>query len=92
MDKLELGNYYVKGFARNNNNEDLYHAWNMVEIDGKWYHLDVTWAFPKSSYGLTHKYNFFLLSDSEFFKRHTPDNKADLPEAYDTSLERLPAR
>ncbi|MEY8390127.1 transglutaminase domain-containing protein [Lachnospiraceae bacterium 45-W7] len=40
------------------------HAWNMIEIDGKWYHVDVTWDDPvRDSIGrVGHKY--FLLSDT----------------------------
>lgn len=40
------------------------HAWNMIEIGGKWYHVDATWDDPtKDNIGrVVHKY--FLLSDS----------------------------
>ncbi len=31
---------YVTGYA----GED--HAWNLVKVDGKWYHLDTTWNDP----------------------------------------------
>lgn len=36
------------------------HAWNLVSINGKWYHVDVTWDDTNGQY--PHKY--FLLSDS----------------------------
>ena len=42
------------------------HIWNAVEIDGKWYHLDLTWDDPVSNTGddiLDHKY--FLISTEE---------------------------
>lgn len=26
--------------------DEMQHIWNMVEVDGKWYHIDVTWDDP----------------------------------------------
>lgn len=40
--------------------QGLQHIWNMVRLDGSWFHLDATW---NDSY--TDRYEFFLLSDSE---------------------------
>lgn len=43
---------------------DMEHAWNIMKVDGKWYHTDVTWGDPiEDCYGrVSHKY--FLLSDT----------------------------
>lgn len=44
----------------------LDHIWNYVKIDGKWYHVDVTWDDPiadKTGY-VSHLY--FMTSDSKF--------------------------
>lgn len=40
------------------------HAWNLIQIDGEWYHVDATWDDPTwDSIGrVVHKY--FLLSDT----------------------------
>lgn len=47
------------------------HAWNMVKIDGKWYHVDVTWDDPIG--GRQRKeylhYEFFMISDKEIRSR-----------------------
>lgn len=44
------------------------HAWNMVQIDGEWYHVDITWDDPVNDrYGLA-SHKFFLLSDSKMTK------------------------
>ena len=41
------------------------HQWNIVLLDGKYYHIDCTWADPTpDSYG-TAVHDFFLLSDSQ---------------------------
>lgn len=39
------------------------HAWSLVKIDEKWYHMDVTWASVGNG---NVRYNFFLLSNTSF--------------------------
>jgi len=47
------------------------HAWNIVKIDGKYYHLDTTWDDPVSSSGENIlRYDYFNLSDEEIGKDH----------------------
>lgn len=31
--------------------EDMAHSWNMVQLDGQWYHVDVTWDDPTPDRG-----------------------------------------
>lgn len=38
------------------------HIWNVVELDGSWYHLDVTWN--NSQQALRARHAYFLLSDA----------------------------
>lgn len=47
-------------------NEGQTHAWNVVDIDGKWYNLDATWDDPILSTPnyKNIRYNFFLVPDS----------------------------
>lgn len=45
---------------------DMNHAWNVIKIDGKWYHVDVTWDDPLwvgsgDWFGAT-RHEYFLLS------------------------------
>ena len=40
---------------------EMNHAWNMIKIDGEWYHVDVTWDDPLGAGGCYHDY--FLRSD-----------------------------
>ncbi|SEF47636.1 Transglutaminase-like superfamily protein [Eubacterium ruminantium] len=55
------------------------HAWNMVKLDNKWYHLDATWDDPKGMDVVSHTY--FNLSDAEIKTTHSwlinYANKAD---------------
>lgn len=42
------------------------HVWNLVYLDGKWLHLDLTWDDPYSSDGIdTISHNFFLITYQE---------------------------
>ncbi len=43
------------------------HMWNLVQINGKWYHLDVTWDDQQS--GIRH--NYFNLTDTNIKKDHS---------------------
>lgn len=63
------------------------HAWNMVRLDGEYYHLDVTWG--DASYtgentgilgeGITN-YSFFCVTTDEIEKTHTIGAFIPLPE------------
>ena len=52
--------------------DSMDHAWNMIQLGGKWYHVDATWDDPdasldwtKSGSGSLIYYDFFLLNNSE---------------------------
>ena len=46
------------------------HVWNMVRIDGEWYHMDVLWDAGYNRSSISGR-NFFLLSTEELQKRDT---------------------
>ena len=57
LDKLEIPNYKISNTR---------HSWNLVYVDGKWLHLDLTWDDPVTDTGvdlLLHK--FFLITTDE---------------------------
>lgn len=44
------------------------HAWNMINLDGDWYHVDVTWEdpTPSNNYGFKKLWNRYInLTDQE---------------------------
>ncbi|MGN0670121.1 MAG: transglutaminase domain-containing protein [Oscillospiraceae bacterium] len=58
------------------------HMWNMVKVDGKWYHMDVTWDDPLTTNGKpTLRYDYFLLSEAKIKEDHTIDNTFKIPTA-----------
>ncbi|MCM1258908.1 MAG: hypothetical protein NC307_13775 [Roseburia sp.] len=63
--------YEVIGYV---NSSPKLHAWNLVELDGKWYHTDVTWddPTPDSLGEVSHAY--MLKSDADMVK-----NRGHLP-------------
>lgn len=54
------------------------HMWNMVKLDGNWYHVDVTWDHPSEiitdAYPDAVLYNYFLVSDAEIAENRTIDS------------------
>lgn len=75
MEKVGVPCVLVPGTAENSRGKIEAHAWNYVQIDDKWYAVDVTWDDPVITGGGTitdnEKYKFFLKGSEEFFKDHT---------------------
>lgn len=52
------------------------HAWNIVNINGTAYHMDVTWDIGVRPLGMSSFcYDYFILSDEFVYVDHTVDNK-----------------
>lgn len=67
---------------------DEEHMWNMVNLYGSWYHVDVTWDDPKTSDGSNVlRHNYFLLSDSDIGETHEIEEVFTLPSAPNTYVE-----
>lgn len=46
------------------------HAWNMVRLDGHWYHLDLTWDDPVGAPEDSVRYTYYLKTDRELREDH----------------------
>lgn len=58
------------------------HMWNIVKVNGQWYHVDATWDDPLVSDGSDMlRYDYFMLSDSEILRDHYIDTPFVLPSA-----------
>ena len=63
MELLGIPVKYVPSVEQGN------HAWNMVKVSGKWYHIDVTWDDPLGMDSVTNSYpvyDYFLQSTNNF--------------------------
>ena len=68
LEKLGFDVRYVAGDAR-----DQLHAWDLVNLEGAWYHIDVTWDDPVPDHLNEVQYNYFLVSDEQMAKDHEWD-------------------
>lgn len=55
LEKMDLKSYRVSSYM---------HIWNAVELDNKWYHIDLTWDDPIADDGKDHLSHEFLLIDT----------------------------
>ena len=73
LDKIGIENYFVVSDIK-----DSDHAWNVIKINGKWHHVDVTYGDPCIALNSNVKIDFhgkvdqsyFLLSDSQINDGH----------------------
>lgn len=87
MDELGIPCYYVVGHAEGEG--DLGHAWNMVQLDGEWFHVDATWNdLGKRTKKHAIRYRYFLRSD-EFMKHDHVWNLAHYPPCVSERFSKL---
>ena len=58
------------------------HGWNIVLCGGDWYQVDVTWGDPvdeNGNPGSSLDYTYFMLTDEEMYRDHTPDPTLPVP-------------
>lgn len=58
---------------------DIPHAWNLVNINGDYYHVDVTSDTINKDNKKYVSHTYFNLTDNEIIKTHVLDNKYSLP-------------
>lgn len=68
MDKLEIPCEVVIGIGYGGDTED--HAWNLVQIDNKWFHIDLTWDDPVPDTPGYVGYSYFLIPDQVMEQDH----------------------
>lgn len=79
MDGVGVPCVLASGTGQNSQGQTESHAWNYVQIEDKWYAVDVTWDDPVVSGGGEQtremKNKYFLKGSEEFLKDHTEDGK-----------------
>ncbi|MGN0666076.1 MAG: transglutaminase domain-containing protein [Huintestinicola sp.] len=81
--KIGLESVTVLGVA----NEE--HMWNLVKMDGDWYHIDLTWDDPdRASFPDSVRYDYFGLTDTRIKQLRTVHaSEFPMPEATGTKYE-----
>ncbi len=77
LDGVGIPCVLVSGTGKNSKGQTEEHIWNYVNLDGKWYAVDVTWDDPIITGGvLTNKlrYQYFLKGSSSFNDNHTANH------------------
>ena len=68
LDRAGIENYVICGQATNNNGSGS-HMWNIVKINGDFYHLDATWNDPTDNESENHRY--FNVTDEMISQTHS---------------------
>ncbi len=86
---LKLSNIPVKYIVGEGYNGSSYgsHAWNMVNLGGYWFNLDVTWDDPLPDVKGRVLYDYYMINDEELKKDHIPSNEYTYPVAYKSYKE-----
>ena len=72
LNMLDIKCIVATGMA-NNSRGNGPHAWNIVKVDGKIYHLDVTWDIGLSAPNRI-SYEYYNLKDKQIYKDHSSNN------------------
>lgn len=79
FDRISMESFVVIGHSK-----DQTHAWNIVKINGSYYHIDATWDDPVMAGGdQVLQYTYFNLSDNEISKDHEWE-RVDYPSCTNT--------
>lgn len=72
---------FITGYV----NGDTLHAWNMVKVDGNWYHLDNTWnratRVGMTEYEYFNTRDYYLKSDATMIREHHTWKAGKYPKA-----------
>ena len=58
-------------------NDDMLHAWNLVSLEGSWFHIDPTFDLCQSQAVKANRYDYFCLSDEEMMRDHIFEKKVE---------------
>ncbi|MFJ7951913.1 transglutaminase domain-containing protein [Lysinibacillus sp. NPDC096418] len=66
LQKLGIETEYIVGYVG-----EIGHAWNLVKLEGQWYHLDTTWNDPVPDRKGAVRYQYFLVDDRTMAQDHS---------------------
>lgn len=79
-DKVNIPCELVIGYT------NMEHMWNIVQLDGNWYHIDVTWDDPKNKDGDYISYTYFNLTEEQILLDHSINDTYTIPWADSTTM------
>lgn len=78
MEKIGIESKILTGWAKGTT-----HAWNVVKLDGNWYHVDTTFDDPLPEHGEVYqspydnlRYDYFLVTDQQILLDHTIEGES----------------
>ena len=74
LDDVGIENYIVTGTTVTGEGSPQGHAWNIVEIDKKHYHVDATWDDPDEN-AVENRYAYFNITDEEISLTHDVEDR-----------------
>jgi hypothetical protein len=86
MDRQDIQCEYVSGLT--DRSDTIGHAWNIIEIDGKKYPIDLTWDNTKFRSGKFNTYDYLGQDVKAFSKAHYP-KKNEKTQNYEQSLTQI---
>lgn len=79
MDSMQIPCVLVIGKGTNSEGQTENHAWNYVQVEGKWYAIDTTWDDPVvlggGNVSSESKYRYFLKGSNNFNQDHIPSGQ-----------------
>ncbi len=71
LDNVNIDSIIVCGEAKSEGRPWISHAWNIVNLEGEYYHLDTTWDDPvMNDRSSVLNYDYFNVTDKEISKTH----------------------
>ena len=84
LDRLKIPCYVVAGHSTPPGSASQSHMWDVVELDGKYYHLDLTWDDPVLEDGQNLiRHTYFNVTDGVIGKTHSGYSGTDACTAID---------
>lgn len=74
LNNMGINNRIVQGEVIEDNKK-YYNNWNIVQLDGKWYNLDISWDDAAENGA---RYDWFLKSNADFERHSYQDSSSDI--------------
>lgn len=77
--RMDVESTMVSGSAAIHSSKSENHAWNLIRVNGKCYHVDLTWDINRKNAIGTYSYDYFCIDDSQAGANHLWDVRLTHP-------------